>query len=112
MFGKKPKYSADKLVKLILFREDTAPDLETAVNVLCRIHPEISRERASSLVHVEGISFGFPESPESYAIGRLLSLCNTGGWPDYSKCRWWIHRRGRDPRTGGRTIILRIYRKK
>jgi len=102
-------YSADKLVKLILFRVGTAPDVETAVDVLCSIHPEISRERAKSLVHVEGMS-AFPPSPQAYAMGRVFWLHDNAGWPDYStNHRWIIHNKGYDPTTGGRTIIVRIY---
>ena len=101
-------YSADKLVKLILFRVGTAPDVETAVDVLCRIHPEISRERAKSLVHVEGMS-AFPPSPQAYALGRMFWLHDNAGWPDYASNKTWIHDKGHDPTTGGRTIILRIY---
>lgn len=99
------------LVRLCLFREGSAPDEDTALDVLRHFHPEIPREKARSLVYVQGMT-GMPSSPSMYATGILCRLHDEANWPDYtdtSRYEWRIHDEGRDPRTGGRTIVLRIY---
>lgn len=103
--------ASPKLVRLCIFREGSAPDEDTALQILHRFHPEIPREEARSLIYVQGVSH-MPPSPHIYAVGMLSRLRDEADWPDYSdtsRYEWWIDDEGTYPRTGTRMMVLRIY---